>query len=1380
MKKALITVLAFVLSVFSAFADVPQTLLEYVQSTANLYVDIDFIPTCTSVVETVVSFDELNRNNTIFCSRDTAGTTFTLFYIYNSNGKSNFRWDYTSTARATANFTPVADTLYSLRATSKGLYLFGSVLGEDTSSTKPFTPRGKMILFGSYTAGNSITSGLSNYSRMKMYSFRIRAYEGGPLVVDLVPAFVDGAAVLYDRVRDRVFAPSGNALTAGPEASEPSADISLRQDVIDRCYGFTPSGTDFSGKYGATNLYDGFAYTTAMIDLARDARWLGNDDSVQVVDIDPAYFNERSGLLLKYVLHKVSMETQGIHSRAPTAWRLEGVEALSADDDAWKVIDEQTNFTWPGNYTYATAGNNDQPESRANSTVTFSVPSSRQVPYRRLRFVPTDSYAKTQDPQAQYFYSLMEVDFRVEDGLPGMPADALVVSGDPNSYGEPTPAYGTTNGLAVADTVECSIPEFSMANEAETLRARCIGWKVYSYNSQTRSWVFDEDDPDAHGDGNSFTYTHGATAAKVEWQFRMQAYVDASSFGVGTVAGSGWYDLGETVELSSAPGEGRFFRHWNGLPAGVADDTASVSFTVTGPVAASAVMGQYRWVSSSTGDDAENDGSETRPFKTIVRAMSDLGVYGGVIYVAPGTYKEADGSGALTGISVTNEFSIIGTGNRAEDVKLTVNLTDDTRHVIRLDHERALLKNIWVTEGNQWTNNYGNSDCGMNVRIGPNGGTVEECAITGIKGGGNYAQKGQSLWMDAGRVSRCRIINNKNGKTGDDTLKGTAIGAGGGVIEDCLIASNTCQYASAVYLTGTARMVNCTIVDNSGPGYSGVYIDSDTAAAVNCVIFGNTAADTVAGRVYRSKSERFFNCASDLELPGSTGCVVGLPQFAGPGDYRPTAGSCCYEAGTARAPYGATGVTDLGGQARVVGAAVDIGCYENQQDELACGISWTVNRALAPGDVAIVGVASGASGEVTYGWTVSNEVTGATFDVPASTSPEYGFTDVPAGLYTVSLTITCDGLTARRTEAGAFRIAPQDLYVDAASGTPAFPYADRGSAAADIATALTAAVDGSTVHVADGTYEISAQLALDKGVRIVGESGCPSRAVVRRTANDVRIALLNHPDALVANLTLANGRLKSNGGGVYINASGGTVSNCIIRGCSTYGSDSASSGALYMLAGLVIHTEMRECEAEPNKSTTSLAQVLTARGGRVSNCLIRDNTARYKGYVVNVAFSGIMENCTIAGNTVVDSSAVNNGVDKGTSSIVRNCAIFCVNTNGAPASCSGYDSYNNFFPNRFYNCVTSGAIQEYTTGNGGKGWYYGNSCVTNVTPEACFRNPAVGDYHVLRGGPLVNRSMTGVGLLPEFDFDGHARVYKGGIDVGCYEDFDQGLELRLR
>lgn len=1383
MKKRFLSLALFASFACSLPAVTPDRYLEYVQSTADLYVDIDYIPKSTSVIETQVAFMDIARNNTIFCCRRSDATTFTLFYIYDSKPKNGyFRWDYTNADRKSGTFVPVADTIYYLRASGDGLYAFGQYAESTTKAS--FTPGTGTLLFASYKAGASLTSGLSNYARMKMYSFKAYDYDADNRLVlsrDLVPAELDGVVGLYDRVSGAFYSSgTAKALVAGPEITLP-ATVSLREDVLDRGYAYTPGGitsTANSGKYGYTNLFDGVRYTTATNQYAMDSRWIGNDDTEQYVDVENAYFQTRSGALMSYVVYKCSMNSYAINARAPVSWRLEGVLATSASDDDWTVIDTQTDVAWPSISTYV-YDKNEAPPSKENCSLTFAVNGAKQAPYRRLRFVPLDSmskrYHEANHTDDQNLYALLEVDFQVLDADPGMASDTVVVSADPDIYGEPSPAYGTLSGINAGDSFPCSIPEISFANADGTLRAICTGWKIYAYNDDSRTWAFDADDPASQGSGHSFTYTHPspAVARKVEWQFQMQAYVDATALGDGSATGSGWYDLGATAALSASASGTSEFKRWEGLPDGVDASSPSATFTVTGPVAATARIGGVRYVAKS-GDDFANDGLYAEsPFLTINHAVADLGAVGGTVYVDAGSYTETNGTD-LAAINLTNQVALVGTTGNAQDVRVTMSQTGATRHVLLINNPYASAQFMTFKGGRATTNSWGNSDSGMNVRIGANGGVLEDCTVSDASGSG-WNQHGLGLFLYGGRASRCLITQNSS--TSDNSHGGAGLGANAGLVEDCLIVSNSCLAAGAVYLTGTAKMVNCTIAGNSGSKYAGVYCDSADARIVNCAIFENTAKDTPEGPVYRGTTTGFIRCASDLEIPNSVDCLVGQSGFvdSAHGDYRPGVSSLCLDAGTARADYGAVSTTDFAANPRIVGDAVDIGCYENQRDELECGFTWSADSLIAPASVTLAATSSQPE-DSTYAWTLRNETIGATTDIPASADATYVFTTADCGLYSVVLTVTAGGVTATHELDSLFRIGPKDLYADVGNATPEFPYDTRAKASTDIASAIEAAVDGSTVHVAGGTYEIGAALAVSKGIAVIGEAGRPSGVVVRRTSGNVRNLTVNHPDAWVANMTFADGQIAGHGGCVYINGRGGTVTNCVLTHGRTTANNDYTGGGAVLQAGLLTHCEIVDCTAV-HKNGGSASRTLKLNGGRASNCLLHGNVADYTGSLVYVASGAVLENCTLVDNVVSTGSLAVEVVKGGT---IRNCAIFVRDRDNGYASCGGKDEWASFWPLRFQNCVTKEAIAEYTTGNGGKGWYTGYNCVTNVTEESCFVDFAAQNYKVAKTGPLYNAGTNGVGVLPAVDYAGHPRMNGDFLDVGCYEFFSDYTIILLR
>ena len=132
----------------------------------------------------------------------------------------------------------------------------------------------------------------------------------------------------------------------------------------------------------------------------------------------------------------------------------------------------------------------------------------------------------------------------------------------------------------------------------------------------------------------------------------------------------------------------------------------------------------------------------------------------------------------------------------------------------------------------------------------------------------------------------------------------------------------------------------------------------------------------------------------------------------------------------------------------------------------------------------------------------------------------------------------------------------------------------------------------------------------------------------------------------------------SEGGGIYIDAGGGTLRNCVIENCMTYVSGSAktvegnSMGGGVFVDGQTGVSRITGCTVSGCVATnySSNAQPGTAGigggiavyrgfGAVISNCLIRSNMASYRGGGVAVGGASVVTHCTIASNSVVALSA---------------------------------------------------------------------------------------------------------------------------------------------
>ena len=324
----------------------------------------------------------------------------------------------------------------------------------------------------------------------------------------------------------------------------------------------------------------------------------------------------------------------------------------------------------------------------------------------------------------------------------------------------------------------------------------------------------------------------------------------------------------------------------------------SLEFTLSGVQADCTVkavfMGMEFHVDAANGSDSNSGASWNEPLRTIQRAV-DLNLGGEKILVRPGTY------GYVVATNVTVE--IVSTDGA--DVT-TIRGTQGHRCFTAADTDTIVRG--FTLRGGANTNLTGG---------GAFYGTLVDCVIsncTAKNGGGavySYLQNclvtGNRATQAGGGVFDCELVE----CTVTDC---EAISGGGAVYSDmrnCLVAGNRAtQNGGGTY---SCNLLNCTVAGNSaGYSFGGSYLP-DNYQAINCIIAGNSAQGV-----------------NDLYGNGIKCFTDGDPLFVDPanGNYRLAGGSPCIDAGY-------TDVvlfdTDLDGNPRIRGAAVDLGCYEYSQ-----------------------------------------------------------------------------------------------------------------------------------------------------------------------------------------------------------------------------------------------------------------------------------------------------------------------------------------------------------------------------------------------------------------------------------------------------------------
>lgn len=354
---------------------------------------------------------------------------------------------------------------------------------------------------------------------------------------------------------------------------------------------------------------------------------------------------------------------------------------------------------------------------------------------------------------------------------------------------------------------------------------------------------------------------------------------------------------------------------------------------------------------SAGGDDAKDGLTAATALKKIETAVVALGASGGKVYVLPGSYYGQLGTNAY---HLTTPVSIIGATGKPGDVTIGHGAADNKwatlARVFKVDHASASVRCVTIKDGYfqsqapKFTDQCGKS--GGNVWITSKGGTVENCIISNGTPS-FYGGAGGNVYLQSGRLSNCEVIGGTVNYYGMWSVEGDSICAEGGVVENCLIRGCTNAKGGPVGLANSAKMINCTIVNNTGTASGGVIVRGSNAKVINCAVFGNSCttdgAPALAAVCRGSVKDKavtedataaaaFDHCAAELEVNSSC-FVVAEPGFvdADAGDYRLLKESSLRNKGANYTAAGGVSGFDLAGFVRVDRTTVDIGAYEWQR-----------------------------------------------------------------------------------------------------------------------------------------------------------------------------------------------------------------------------------------------------------------------------------------------------------------------------------------------------------------------------------------------------------------------------------------------------------------
>ncbi|MGN1290141.1 MAG: choice-of-anchor Q domain-containing protein [Bradyrhizobium sp.] len=377
-------------------------------------------------------------------------------------------------------------------------------------------------------------------------------------------------------------------------------------------------------------------------------------------------------------------------------------------------------------------------------------------------------------------------------------------------------------------------------------------------------------------------------------------------------------------------------------------------------------------------------------------------------------------------------------------------------------------------------------------------GTVVDCVVDGnsvgaghYNGGGIFMQKPECL------VERTVITNNysRSWTYGNNNGGGTGVYLQDGTMRNCVVAFNdgnkiNIDYvqltpAVGVYAAG-GTIENSTIYGNfcgngAYAGFAGLTATSG-AKIVNTLVMGNgnpevNFASDFSGDESVLDHSIVNPAANQYRLDDS-----GLPV--------PVLGSVLVDAGVETATSATA--TDLAGNPRTVGAAVDVGAFEFQEPDsftvaiIAPQLEFT---SLEPVDLSAVVACAGSA--ATYAWSASGE--GVVFSEPNALATKVTVPDF--GRYEIVFAATDGSVAAESSIEIVFK--PTVVYVDSASAGGAYPYHTKETAAASIETAAAALAPGGEIVLVKGTRIVRETiLSLAGSLTIRGETGDFDDAVI--------------------------------------------------------------------------------------------------------------------------------------------------------------------------------------------------------------------------------------------------------------------------------------------
>ena len=704
-------------------------------------------------------------------------------------------------------------------------------------------------------------------------------------------------------------------------------------------------------------------------------------------------------------------------------------------------------------------------------------------------------------------------------------------------------------------------------------------------------------------------------------------------------------------------------------------------------------------------------------------------------------------------VALTRPVTVRGETGRPEDVVVTrpANTGNKTPYrIFNLNNEFAVVRDLTIDKGSLDGDPYALNGAG--VCIEGEGGTVSNCVIrnssaTGHSGGGVSMLTAKAL------VTHCVISNNVLALSSGYNYGGGAY-ISAGRLDNCLLYKNGGRQGGGLYVaSANTKVYNCDLIGNySGDNTGAIHFNDRNAKVVNCIVTSDNTGKSAEMGVYNDKVNAaacMTYCVVPEAVRGNLGetCVYGEPDFTAKDkmDFTTSKNSCNVGKGDNTVPAFTAEDTDLGGNPRLAAdGKIDIGCYQWTLSGIEVSFDVSSTSGILPLKVDFTAHAEGATGEVVYKWDFDGD---GVID-ETSGFPQASHTYTAAATSAANLIVNCNGVDYPASSTKTIRAYPGSITVDPAEG---------------IQAAVNAGGDGSVVTIPTGDYTLATTVELTSGLTLRGETGKPGD--VRLKSVSAQVLHVNHAGALVTGLTVCDSS-SSGVQGIFIDANGGTVSNCVVRNVTA--PDGRQSGCpVYLSAGLMTH------------------------------CVIADNAgyangyARYGGCGVTAVClaGGILANSLVSGNHLVGevTSGTEGDYAMGTIAIRSDASkvVNCTVVDNTAVCCGGIFAE----AGEVVNCLIAGNTS--LSRGDEAGVYLGvvdsfDHCAADAVKindsclmgDPCFIAPTRGIYRIGGKSVAVDAGSDGV-ALPAVDVGGRPRLVGKAVDIGCYEN-QGGFQVLVR